>query len=251
MNYHHKYQKKGQYLLHPDLIEFRRGGWWFQIKFNTVVLLILGTMKIYPTSLMSFDITMAVLVIGFWMIGRNIMLKGMLPVKTYYKRGYENDNFLFFCKMIIHGSVVRALVISIFYAFNLYLATGDRYEGQDVQRHIMHILINPIPQAIAVAVFLFLFYYMFYKEKYISIEGFSKEVMKIVRSGNKPINDAVRQFIYVRDLALEKELLDGVKYEHTEESHSEMVKDNGQKRKSNESLPKEEPPMLLRRQSRR
>lgn len=251
MNYHHKYQKKGHYLLHPGLIEYKRSGWWFQIKFNVIALLILGSLKIYPTSFMSFDITLAVLIMGFWLIGRHIMLKGKLPITPYYKRGYDIDNFLFFCKMIVHGSIVRASVISVFYAFQFYLATGDRFEVKQIKVDMLNILVNPIPQAVAVAVFLFLLYYMFFKEKYISIEGFTREVMKIVRARNTSINDAVREFIYIRDFALEKELLDGVKYDYKEESQTEMVKDNRPKTQINESLPKNEPSVPLRRQSRR
>jgi len=255
MNYHNKYQKKGQFLLHPGLIEFRRSGWGFQIQFNSIAVLILGLMKIYPTALMSFDLTFALLVVGFWMIGRHFMLKGKLPFKTYYKRDYQNDNFLFFSKMILLGSIVRTTIVALYFALQLYVAKGDKYEIREFHRDIWEVLFNPLPQAIAIGIFLFLFYYMFLKEKYISIEGFTIQVMQIVRDKKFSINDAVRQFIYKRDLALEKEMIEGVKYGYNEEQNHELVKDNRQKEINNEptieSFPEQESSMPLRRQSRR
>lgn len=264
MSYHQKYQKRGQYLLHPDLIEYKRGGWGFQIKFHAIVLTILALFDFYPTWLMSFDLTLAVLVVGFWMFGKTILLKGKFPIKAYYKRDYENDNLLFISKLLIHGSVVRTVIVSLFFAIQLYVAQGERFELRDIKQDIMQALINPVPQAIAIIVFLFFFYYMFLKEKYMSIDGFSREVMKIVRERNFSINQAVVQFMHLRDSMLEKEMLDGVKYEYSEDLFSENVKDNVPKENTKSqpvfqqtSKPKtepvfyEEPSAPLRRQSRR
>ena len=251
MNYHHKYQKKGQYLLHPGLIEYKRGGWKFQMQFNGILLLILGLLSLYPTFLMSFDFTMTILVVGFWLFGKAIMLKGKLPFPTYYRRDYQNDNFLFVCKMILHGAIVRSVAILGYFTFRLVLAQGDAFEMKGVVADMMHVLFNPLPQALAIAIFLFLFYYMFQKEKYMSIEGFSREVMQIIRARNISINEAVRQFIFVRDKALDMQLLDGVKYEYREEQTSEMVKENRPKENNIQSFPNPEPTQPLRRQSRR
>lgn len=234
--YHHKYQKKGHYLLHPSLIEYKRDGWGFQIKFNLILLIILGTMRAMPVAWMSFDLTMTILIVGFWFIGRFLMLKGKFPFKTYYKRDYVSDDFLFFCKMIIHGAVVRTVIVSLFYLFSLYLAMGDRYETSSTLLKIEQIVFNPIPQLIAVATFLFLFYYMFLKEKYVTIEDFSREVMNIVSYRGRGINEAVLEFIYLRDSILEKELISGVKCNHREEYLQKTVKDNRQETNQNESF---------------
>lgn len=254
MNYHHKYQKKGRYLLHPGLIEFKRAGWGVQWKFNLTALLILGLMDLYPIAIMSFDLIMAFLVISAWTVGLPLMLKGKSPVKPYYKRDYHNDNFLFICKIILHGAVVRTAIITVFYAFQWYLSQGERSEMINTQHTIESIVINPIPQAIALMIFLFLFYYMFLKEKYISIPDFTKEVMKIIQRNNRPINEAVREFIIGRDSAIEKEMLNGLRYEQEEDSSPENVKENVQKRVNKvvvQNVAQIEPNAPIRRQSRR
>jgi len=261
MDYHHKYQKKGQYLLHPGIIEYKRNSWFFQIKFNVFLLLVLALMRIVPVAMMSFDIVMAFLLLSFWLIGRPIMLKGKMPFNTYYKRDYQNDVFLLFSKIILFGSIVRTAVVTVYYLFYLWVVSGDHFETNHAIFQIKQILFNPVPQLIAVMVFLFFFYYMFLKEKYISIKDFTEEVMGIVYRKRYTINQAVRDFIYKRDSELEKELLKGVKYGHNEVSSTEMVKDNGQKqtpkqvRKKNEeatsSTTSTAPQVPLRRQSRR
>lgn len=255
MDYHMKRQKKGHYLLHPSLIEYRRQNWAGMWQLNALVLVISGLFGYMPTHLMAFDLMMTVLVVGFWLLGLPYILKGKAPFQTYYKRTYQVDNFLYISKLVVHGAIVRTVLYAVFFVSFYLIERGDKFAEQSVVNDVLDILFSPVAQSVAILVFLYLFHYMFIKDKYVKIEEFTKQVVNIIKEENAHFTQAVWYFIQRRDEALDKEWLDGVKYETETHFPQETVKDNRQNSTNNgktfyqEKLYEE--PAPIRRQSRR
>jgi len=208
------YQKKNQYLLHPQLIDYQRIGWKEIFSLHVWIFIIIALfIRLYPNSLVSFDLSMTILVLLFWFGIKPLMLKGLIP--AYYRRDYNQNVLLWLCKLFIHGSIIRTFIMSIYYGLTLYLTYGkDMREYAHYLRIVKEeIVLNHRPQIVALALFLFLVYVMFYHERYVSIKEFSYEVSRIAREKHKSIWDATREFVYRKDLEFEKQVLDHVKYE--------------------------------------
>lgn len=255
MDYHMKRQKKGHYLLHPSLIEYRRQNWFGMLQLNTLVLIVVALFGYMPKFLMAFDLMMTVLVVGFWMFGLPYMLKGKAPVQLYYKRTYQVDNFLYLAKLVIHGAIIRTALYALFFVTFWLIERGDEYAERAVINDVLDILFSPLAQGLAIVVFLSLFYYMFIKDKYVTIQDFTKHVVKIIKEENAQFNQAVWYFIQRKDEALDKEWLDGLKYDTEPHFSNETVKDNRQNSTNNGKTFYQEnsyqEPTPIRRQSRR
>lgn len=262
----YKIQKKGQYLFHPELAEHVRFGargllknhmWLWLV---AILAILIGTKA---SLIISYCVTMSILLLFFWYIVKPLMLKG--KIKAYYRKEYAQSTLLYFSKLIIQWALPFGMTIIVWFLGSLYWFKDEPVTLRETQHQIIGYISNGYGIGLAILVFSIMFYYLFYHEKFATIEYFSNRITELARFRGKGLYFAYREFIHEQEKVLENQMLQDIKYEV--EPKTEMVNNNRPNQSNNspstkECIPnntnmttapvsEEDDSLLMRRKSRR
>lgn len=158
--------------MHPDIRAFFKTGWGLMLKLNGIFFFVfLILLDLYPMPLISFDAAIVVysLCFAFFFFA---FQKG--KITAYYRKSYTAKD-MFPLYFILHGAWVRTMFILAYWRINEALALKQGRKDSFVLHASVH-LFDPFMWGMALVVFLFVVYIIFYKDGWIRIDAFAKEV---------------------------------------------------------------------------
>lgn len=211
----HKDINKHEYLQHPELRLLYRKEYIKQfLMLHIPFALILLVTRDYPDFLGSMDATIFSLWLLFLMVLKPLMMRG--KITAYYREHYKTANkcsFLsFMLTFFLFGAVMRTITMVIFILIQTYAEEDPSISKVELLNLKANLLSNQGIIAGALIVVMFL-YFVFYKERMISIQDFSNRAMKYIRNRGYRLEAAVEQVWKDRKWELENKSILHVKYD--------------------------------------
>lgn len=145
----------------------------------------------YPTSLGSIEIIISISFLIWKMFVKRAIYGG--EIKAYYRESYKNlEKFILFFKRVVYGILLRTTVVHSFFAY--YVFSGDFPVSEAIDK-FKGDYINP--KAILPTIFIstIFVYIMYFKEKYITIEEYSRKTLDIMH--NDSIKNRAKNHSYL------------------------------------------------------